>query len=410
MSGEDRQTAFQQGMVDEHIDELLFLLPYRESLIPYSMADGRESLALDRRIAAHVDGLLLRPDLAWGRLQAMLRGQPSPERLCVAGIVALSAGPADRVLTWVQALSVEPQALPLAGDVARWVVPGAGLAAALHGLSQGGPADGLCLALQIEFAQALDAADVAWQALSRRELHHSGDERFLASTVGHIRTRKALPLLQRCSTATSHEVREAARCAGLLFALDLAADVDAANAQGPTASLLRLRTAARLQPASECRRFLSALWQAGHLLDCVLAVGIAGWPELLLPLLELMGEPAVAKPAAQVFRLLTGQAPTTSVPSQTTTEADAFAFLPPADADGAARWLAECGAALPNGIALLRGQPRTAEACAAELRSGEMFDRWLCAEWLAAQIPAWTAFDLRAPAFRRLTPSTAPRR
>ena len=167
MTHADPYVAFQQGMVDEHIDELLFLLPYRESLIPYSTADGRECLTLDRRIAAHVDGLLLRPDLAWNRLQVVLRGHPWPEGCWLAGIVALSTGPADRVLAWRRGLSAKSQALPLAGDVARWAVPGAGLAAALHGLSERGAADALCLALQIEFAQALDAA---WQALSRRRL------------------------------------------------------------------------------------------------------------------------------------------------------------------------------------------------------------------------------------------------
>lgn len=159
-------------LLDEHLDQAAFLWVQREAALhassryPYHLQD------LDRRIDAHVEGLIVNPDAAVSFLTPALGGDPALS--FVAGLALLRLGTPDALRAMTGALEqAVPETVDALGealchgpatpllDTLRKMAAGASLAAqaaALDGLSVHSPGD-----VKLERVQAL-LGDAAPQA------------------------------------------------------------------------------------------------------------------------------------------------------------------------------------------------------------------------------------------------------
>lgn len=393
-------------MVDEHLDELAFLLHLRESLIPFSRLDVRELVGLDRRIAAHIQGLLLRETRSWDRLLALITARPTKDRLRMAGVVALNAGSSKAIGDYLRWLDNGPANAPFADEVVRWVSP-RHRARALTGLGKVGDSSDFARAIWIELANLDGTFPQDWSIMVEQLLALTAAAPHTARALSRVSTSDGLLSLQFLVDHRDGEVRAGALCA--LMALG---NQDAASRvwglQDVTTSFstsLYLRAFLR-SPAAGSELRLAQLWDIGCKEASVLAICASGRRALLPPLVKIMNDPTVARLAGRVFELMSGHV--TTQPSIDNLSAEpsngnrAYEHLRPPDPKAAAEWLAGPGQALPEHEPLIGGLVRTDGLCLEALRHGDCTSRYLFSEVLSVCRPDLVDLDIRAPMYEQL--------
>ena len=360
---------FHSRIVDEHIDELRFLLHLRAHRLPFARGDVHEWLAFDRRLMAHVDGLLLRPATAWSRLEPLLRARPRTQNLQLCGVLALNSNDEAIIDRWIALAATSAAGVRAAEEITHWVLPER-LAPLVALLVDDGLAGELPLAVALELAQRLRSSPQTWTRLAERVLALPAPSRLLGRAVSRVAVGEASPAW--AELAQQHpqaRVRLAAACAGAAVAGCSPTLLEAA-AFGPEATM---RTALRL-PADAVPQQLRELFDAGERLACACAataLGRAHWSALVAP---APGEdPDRAQAHGLLFEALTGQAP------------GAAAF--PLAADQAV---------------LLQGQPRTRSRCLHVLRHGECVPRLVCAQVVRVMDNGFEDLDVLAPMWHQL--------
>lgn len=83
------EAEFQREFCVEHLDEAEYLLQQRPMLVTHSFARPEHVLAQDLRLLAHLQGLLLRPEVAWAVLLETLPRRPVASLLQMGAWLAL---------------------------------------------------------------------------------------------------------------------------------------------------------------------------------------------------------------------------------------------------------------------------------------------------------------------------------
>ena len=83
-------------ILEEHIDETVDLFERRLLALETQSLTRRDLVALEGRLRAHLDGLLLEPDASWQMCRRFLV-KGSPGEAFVAAILALEGGVASRL-------------------------------------------------------------------------------------------------------------------------------------------------------------------------------------------------------------------------------------------------------------------------------------------------------------------------
>jgi len=398
---------FHQRMVEEHLDELAFLLHLRESLIPFSRGDVREWLGLDRRIAAHIQGLLLREGTAWARLQLLIAARPTKDRLRVAGVLALNASRPELLGEYLRWLQITPDKTPFADEVVRWVLPTFRSRAASY-LSESNSSAEAERALWIELVNLVGLSPQAWWNMAEQLLSCAEAAPYTARALSRLRTPDALPALQMLVQHPDGGIRSGALCAMMVLGNHESAEQvwELETVASSFSTLLYLRAILR-SPDVAVELRLSQLWRRGLKEASVLGIGALGRLTLMPPLLEIMADPEVSKLAGRIFEVMSGhlspavpiaEAGTSGPPSINQT----YVHLKSPDRKAAAEWLRGPGQALPQSEALIGGQPRTTGLCLEALRLGDCSFRLLCSEVLAVSHSGLVGPDIHAPMYQQI--------
>jgi hypothetical protein len=361
---------FHGRIVDEHIDELRFLLHLRAHRLPFARGDVHEWLAFDRRLMAHVDGLLLRAATAWARLEPMVRTRPRTQNLQLSGVLALNLDDEAIIDRWFALAATSPAGVRAAEELTHWLLPER-VAPLMSLLVDDGLSGELPLAVALELAQRMPSSPQDWAVLAERTLALASPSPVLARAVSRVAAGEAAAAWAEMAQAHPHvHLRWAAACAGCAVGDDLPTLREAAWL-GPEATM---RTALRL-PADALPAQLRELVDAGERLASACAVtarGQARWAELVAP---APGEedPDKEEAHALLYETLTGKAP------------GADAVTPPA-----------------GDTALLSGHPRTIARCLRALRHGECVTRLVCAQVLQVEGGGFAAPDVLAPMWQQL--------
>lgn len=402
--------SFHQRTVEEHLDELAFLLHLRESLIPFSLGDVREWLGLDRRIAAHIQGLLLREGMAWDRLRVVLAVRPTRDRLRVAGVLALNASQPDPIRDYLSWLDDAPSKQPFADEVARWVLPSFRPRAAAF-LSETARPSETARALWIELFNLGSAGTglQAWESMAEQLLSCAKAAPHTARALSRLSTRAGLPALQMLLQHPDSGIRAGTLCSLMAFESQEAPRLvwqlePAAISSFSTPLFLR---AILRSPDADVELRLSQLWRMGFKEASVLGIGACGRSTLLSPLLEMIADPEVAKPAGRLFEVLSGHfsgvQPTVEAGKpDVPTINQSYVHLGSPDRKTAADWLRGPGQTLPQSVPLIGGQARTDGLCLEALRHGDCTCRLLFAEVLLVSHPGLLDLDIRAPMYQQL--------
>jgi hypothetical protein len=209
---------FHSRIVDEHIDELRFLLHLRAHRLPFARGDVHEWLAFDRRLMAHVDGLLLRPATAWSRLEPLLRARPRTQNLQLCGVLALNSNDEAIIDRWIALAATSAAGVRAAEEITHWVLPER-LAPLVALLVDDGLAGELPLAVALELAQRLRSSPQTWTRLAERVLALPAPSPLIARAVSRVAVGEASPAW--AELAQQHpqaRVRLAAACAGAAVA------------------------------------------------------------------------------------------------------------------------------------------------------------------------------------------------
>ena len=360
---------FHSRIVDEHIDELRFLLHLRAHRLPFARGDVHEWLAFDRRLMAHVDGLLLRAATAWARLEPLVRARPRTQNLQLSGVLALNLDDEAIIDRWFALAATSRATVRAAEELTHWVLPQR-VAHLMGLLVDDGLSGELPLAVALELAQRMPSSPEDWAVLAQRILAIPSPSPVLARAVSRVAVGEAVAAWAELAQAhpDSH-LRLAAASAGCAVA-EYPPTLREAAVLGPEATM---RTALRL-PADAVPAQLRELVEAGERLACacaVTALGQARWAELVSPAPD--EAPDTAEAHALLYETLTGQAP------------------------GSAGFTAPASEA-----ALLLGQPRTRALCLHALRHGECVARLVSAQVLQVAGGGFAALDVLAPMWHQL--------
>lgn len=361
---------FHSRLVDEHIDELRFLLHLRAHRLPLARGDVHEWLAFDRRLMAHVDGLLLRATAAWARLEPMVRARPRTQNLQLSGVLALNLDDEAVIDRWFALASMSPATVRAAEELTHWVLPEK-VAPLMSLLVDDGLSGELPLAVALELAQRMPSSPQDWAVLAQRTLALPSPSPVLARAVSRVAVGEAASAWAELAHAhPQSQLRLAAACAGCAVAETPPPTLREAALLGTEATM---RTALRL-PADAVPAQLRALVDAGERLACACAVTALGqtrWADLVAPLPGDGGDRAEAH--ALLYETLTGQAPGAAVLDSPAGE-----------------------------VALLQGHPRTIGRCLRALRHGECVARLVCAQVLQVAGGGLAPLDVLAPMWQQL--------
>jgi hypothetical protein len=403
-------SAFHLRMVNEHIDELVFLLHLRESLTPFSQEDVREWLGLDRRIFAHIQGLTLREARAWTKLRELLERRPTKDFLRLLGILAVNSAQTTRLQEYFDLVAAHQNLSVFAEDAVRWATPEARVRA--HAWFEDRkmmlPS---AVAFQIELSNSFLVQGSEWQELLNQALATGVHCPQLERAISRVIAIAAVPALFELFAHGRHHVQLAAACA----LMGLAEDVPQVNpfagpsvlpSEGTGANRFLVRTVLRADQSSR-QQLLADSWRSGFREATVIAIGALGEASLLPVLVSLMREPDIGRPAARIFKFLTGFSPVKGQAELAVDDAEVgsrvlYPHLQEADAAAAAIWLSGPGQTLPQDTALVGGQPRTFAGLATLLQQGDCIERLICSEVLLPHFTALRNLDVYAPMYQQI--------
>lgn len=398
--------AFHLGFCVEHAGEAEFLLQLRRRAVRYSTFDPDDLAQLDRRLYAHLQGLMLRPEQAWGVLSEQIESYGGRDLVALSGILALNAERPDWIARYLDRVAALPPAQRDPREVVRWIVPPA-RAAFVGGAVDWRPDVGLALVAECTLADGQLATWLPW--LLERTLHHGIPEAIVpaveASNAAGIESE-----LLRWRTGYDGILRAAALSA--LLGMAGRHEVLAAEAWElpPSNAAPRLHMRAALRTvAQELPARVEALWQAGYRVPALECAGVSGLPALLPFIVRALPQDDCGKLAGLAFSAVTGlELPElsrrededdadddASVESEHADRQDIAPLVSRLEPTAAEAWLRD---AAPSGAApLLDGHPVRRDLLTRVMATGFQYQRWLAAEVSAAAGAEWLAIDVEAP-------------
>jgi uncharacterized protein (TIGR02270 family) len=404
-----------EDVLQQHVDDAIALSEVRERLHVASYVGLRHLSALDRRISAHVDGLRLAGESAWGVLDAALE-RPSPGSLFAAMVRAVEEVRQPKIDDLLALAEAEPDVAKGVYLAFGWLEPArlrgvvtrllesdspfrivAGLTACTwHGVDPGVAAGrytehddlgvrvaALRAAASIGRRDAVSVYASTWQDDQDQRL-----QAWAAWCAVLLGGRQAIELLGRYALTPGEWRRRS-------FELAVQATGDAG-----AVSLLQ-----RLDEAPAPMR-----WR-------IEGCGLIGDPAHVPWLIEQMAEVQAARHAGASFSLITGvdlegealdqPAPSSAEsgpnddPDDPNVETDEDDGLPWPEVEKIQRWWAVNEHRFSTGQRYFVGHPVSGEHCRHVLRHGTQRQRALAAQYLCLLSPGVHLFNTIAPAWRQ---------
>jgi uncharacterized protein (TIGR02270 family) len=401
-------------VIEQHAEEAAFLWTQRNraALAPnYSLKDLAK---LDGRVEAHVDGLRAAGEVGW-EICVGTR-QLGPGEAFAAAIMAFESVDERRVGPILETGSSEPVLERSVISALGWMSPQQATKLCARWLS-------------------VDSADLHRVGIAGFAVHRidPGPELVRASLDENSRLRaralKAIGELgniDMAGTLMSHlsDLDDRSRfyaawsAARLGISSQAVIDVlrEVAEGGGPD-SERALDVAVRCMPLDQATAWRAKLSSRPEKLRlAVLAAGAIGDPEVMDELIQLTGDPKVARVAGGAVSMITGadlgyedlDADAPALPAEGVSEEEEIAG-PDADEgldwpspEGIARWWSKRSAAFQSGIRHLRGKPMSPVSLAETLVSGTQRQRAAAALEMAILNPGQVLFEVRERGDRQL--------
>jgi len=380
-------------LVEQHAAEVAALTMLRTHAVSSPRHHRREVDALDRRIAAHLDGLCEAGEAGWRVVRDAVAANPEVGEATAVIALALSL-PAERTRRIAEAF-VALELLP----IAMWQTAGA----AVRGMDKHAAsvlmAAGRSSGDHRHHLLALGAAMTGGRAgppptgLLAKTMGDTRTAAVAAEAVGVLGDDALRPTLRKLLTSDDLATRFAAARALVLRGNEPAAwRVLAwfAESRSPVRHAALDLAIRHAPPGSHVQWLHTLISDPSRISDALVVAGAWGDPLVLSWLVKRMRDPVHARRAGAMFTLITGvdldaeelslslpdDAPPdvpTDDPEDGEVEPDPDHGLPWPAADAVAQWLN--AHPLPTGIRHLAGHPITTSSCAAILADGFQHQR-----------------------------------
>lgn len=408
-------SPFIPGILQQHSEEAAFLRTLRKRLVSAPQATLEQLGDLDKRIAAHLDGLAAAGDLGHRYCETALESAGAGE-VFAAAVRAIEDRERRRLNALFALAGAVVAAQPGLTSAFGWVAPGL-----LEGVVVG------LLESDDPFTRTVGIAACVMHGvdpgLSAKRWLHDADLRVRARALRAAGELGRRELLSACVAATNDEQIECrfwSAWSGVLLgdrSRALQALVDFSVSAGPCRDrALRLVLQAtttiaghgvlqRLAREPDGRRWL------------IQGSGIVGDPAYVPWLIDQMANDQTARPAGEAFSLITGadlalleleraapenvEAEPNDNPDDPNVGMDPDESLPWPDGGSCAAWWSANGGPFQQGTRYFMGQPVNRAHCVRVLKQGYQRQRILAAHHLCLLEPGTPLFNTSAPAWRQ---------
>jgi len=402
-------------VIDQHAEDASFLWLLRDAAVRSPHYDLEDLVKLDRRVSAHIDGLVIAGDHGWKICAAALKLGEASE-VFTAGVLALESRDDARLQEVFATAVAEPPTV-------RGLVSAFGWASAesLRGTVRGllsSPVSfrrrigiAACAVHRVDPGNALREAilygDEALQSRALRTVGELGRTDLDAALQMHFHAEDAAcrfwAAWSAVMTGNRHEAMEL---------LSSAATMDMSFRIGAMQVLLRV-----LKP-EDARNWLKAFYaKVNSLRDVLVGIGAAGDPSYVPWLIKHMDSAESARVAGESFAMISGvdlsyndlegerpdgfEAGPTENPEDDAVALDPDEGLPWPNSQRIQKWWDANKDGFVAGQRYLVGKPVSAEHCQQVLRTGYQRQRNAAALELALMTPAAPLYETRAPGFRQ---------
>jgi len=401
-------------IIDRHAEDAAFLWLLRDAAAKAPNYSLDDLAALDNRLEAHLDGLLIAGDSAWDICHAALEiGEPG--EVFVAALLALDSGDGvkvDSVLAVAQSSIVNLRAF---GSALAWLD--------FHKVR--GLVSAFCNSNQFIYnylgvsAYALHRVDLGAklnQGINSDNLILRARSLRAAGELGRI---DLLPAIQTCWQADDEATRFWSVWSSVLLGNSAAQlQLQSFVFPGSTFGYPALQCAVRVLNSDAIRHWLSGLAQQEDTLRYALkGAGYTGNPLYVPSLLNQMVVPEYARVAGEAFSMITGidlayldldgdrpegyQAGPTEDPGDENVGLDVDEDLPWPNPAVVNQWWSDNAHRFTAGERYLCGERISTQQCQFVLNSGFQRQRQAAALELALMEPNTALYEIRAPGFRQ---------
>jgi uncharacterized protein (TIGR02270 family) len=402
-----------EDVVLQHAEQASFLWQLRSHAVTSAAYTLQDLARLDDRLDAHLDGLRIAGKEAWRLLLEQLEAG-EPGEFFAAGVLALEWQDTNRFLALAE--RAQPNAPSCRGLVSALSWVGAPVTGAALGALWAGTAADRRIAVaalanvgRCDVAALGEALDADWGPLRARALR----------SIGECKHRELGTALRQGLSDRDQDCRyHAARSALLLGDTAGVASLEQMALGGGPHAEPSAELVARALPVDQALRWHATVGAASPRTALKVA-GAIGSPRLVEGILSAMRVPALARPAAEAFALITGvtlddaglegEAPAgfaagpNDDPEDDDVAMDPDGDLPWPAPDAVAGWWRRQEKAFAAGQRYLLGKPMSPPAAAAGLRSGAQPQRAVASLELAMNQPHAPMFNTRARAAAQLT-------
>ena len=296
---EEISSLVNDDVVAQHAEEAAFLWTLRNRAVGEPHYTLQQLDALDERVEAHLQGLVVATDAGWSQCQSRL-SLDEPGAVFAAGILAFRDGDRARMLEVLRAGCATPVALPGLVSSLAWlereqvhpwiqrlleaaapIHRTVGIAAsALHRVDPGAV-----------LAKSLDDPDPGLRARALRAVGELKRDDLLGLVRRHLEDEEDSCRFWAAWSLTLHGEREG--LANLVKAIDT-----------PTHGVRAMQLALRAMTLDESRNWISASTANARL--AVMATGVVGDPAAIPWLIKKMEDPSTARLAGEAFSNITG--------------------------------------------------------------------------------------------------------
>ncbi len=403
------------AIVSQHAEEASFLWQLRDLAVHAPHYRLKDLARLDSRVEAHLDGLRVNGEAAWGQIKEAAEGG-DPGAIFAAGVLAIESGQEPRLSPIVEAAAATPKTARGLISALGWVPfeRASPVVARLAGSEQ--------LPLR-RLGIAATAIHRQKPSMSLQRSLAGADQLLLArvfKAAGELGVQDMLPLLTRHLPSDEPFVAFWAAWAGTLLHNDrscLAMLQSIAERGGRFAEDAAKLAVRRLGPGEVSRWHQKLASYPGAERAAIAAAGAAGNPGLVPWLIEQMNRPALARLAGEAISLISGvhiaydklegskpegfESGPTEDPADENVELDLDEHLPWPDPSAVGKWWAARRGNFAKGNRYLLGRPITPDWLADVFRIGYQRQRAAAALELAVLQPGKPLFELRAPGFQQ---------
>lgn len=401
-------------VVLQHAEGAAFQWVLRDAAVSAPHYDCVDLAALDERVEAHLDGLLIAGEPGWRLVQQELEWKEAGEAF-VATSLAFSSGDAGRIDRALEVVASE-------SDLSR------GAISALAWMTDAQEAKTLNRRLLDDERPAVRYVAVAAASVRREDpgvalagaLDHE-DQKVQARGARAVAELGRVDLLASTKALRSHHdevVRFWSTWAAALLGDATSATMLGALGPGNALRWRAVDLASRCMPLPETHAWHAELASSPeHLRLAIQGTGAAGDPERIPWLIEQMATPELARPAGEAFTMITGvdlayddldgdwpegfEAGPTENPEDEDVEMDPDEDLPWPDPELVGRWWSAHRSEYQPGRRYLLGRPIERQSLEHALRHGMQRQRAAAALELALLDPGKPLFEVRAPGFRQ---------